>query len=67
MQATYVYYKSDDILTCFASTFSRTSVGLALSKFLLNKNTENDEFHFKLKQRKLKLFHKYSYDKTEME
>ena len=49
MQATYVYYRSDDILTCFASTFSRTSVGLALSKFLLNKNTENDEFHFKFK------------------
>ena len=49
MQATYVYYKSDDILTCFASTFSRTSVGLALSKFLLNKNSENDEFYFKFK------------------
>ena len=48
MQATFVYYKSD-MLTCFASTFSRTSVGLALSKFLLNKNTENDEFYFKFK------------------
>lgn len=52
MQATCVYYKLDDILTCFASTFSRTSVGLALSKFLLNKNTENDEFHFKFKTTK---------------